>query len=461
MADSVWIEAMQEELYQFDTLQVWELVDKPFGKSVIRLKWLWENKKEDQTVIHNKARLVAKSTQVFSNLSDGHENGISKWSTKGGGLCCTTGLVFDPDHPEKVYQLRKALYRLNQAPRAWYDELFKFLTSKGFTKGFQIYQSPSGIFINQAKYTLEILHKHGMEKGQSIGTPMAMKPKLDADLNGNPVDQTNYHSKIGSLMYLTSRRPEIVQALFRADHAGCIDTRKSTSGGIQFLGDKLVSWMLKKQNCTTMSSAKAGYVVLSASFLRYDGDECDKGIMPTKIELTLEQSQQGAINDILFLGDKLVSWMSKKQDCTVMSLAKAGSYALSWKPCQGESLNLPDYRAMVLMVKRNRGEHLIRRFVGRGNEPDSRNPGFHEDHYDNLLLTKETESEPIIWDIGDEEEDYSLVNKYPSFQEEPIVLMEEESCLVCDIDNKEEESMPIYDTNIKDVIEKEEGFVRK
>ncbi|GJS33514.1 hypothetical protein Tco_0531896 [Tanacetum coccineum] len=66
--------------------------------------------------------------------------------------------------------------------------------------------------------------------------------KLDADLSGKPVDQTDYRSKIGSLMYLTSSRPDIVQALFLdADHAGCIDTRKSTSGGIQFLGDKLVS----------------------------------------------------------------------------------------------------------------------------------------------------------------------------------------------------------------------------
>nr|GEY45330.1 retrovirus-related Pol polyprotein from transposon TNT 1-94 [Tanacetum cinerariifolium] len=144
-------------------LTVWELVDKPFGKSIIRLKWLWKNKKdEDQTVIRNKARLVAKGTQVFSNLSDGRQSGIYQWSTEGGGL--------------------------------------------------QIHQSPRGIFINQAKYALEILHKHGMEKGQSIGTPMATKPKLDVDLSGNLVNQTNYHSKIGSLMYLTSSRPDIVQA---------------------------------------------------------------------------------------------------------------------------------------------------------------------------------------------------------------------------------------------------------
>nr|GEW01177.1 putative ribonuclease H-like domain-containing protein [Tanacetum cinerariifolium] len=118
----------------------------------------------------------------------------------------------DPDRPENVYRLRKALYGLKQAPRAWYDEHSKFLTSKGFTKGLQIHQSPSGIFINQAKYTLEILHKHGMDKGQSIGTPMATKPKLDADLSGNPIDQIDYRSKIGSLMYLTSSRPDIVQA---------------------------------------------------------------------------------------------------------------------------------------------------------------------------------------------------------------------------------------------------------
>nr|GFA63968.1 ribonuclease H-like domain-containing protein [Tanacetum cinerariifolium] len=232
MADSAWIEAMQEELHQFDRLQ-----------------------DEDQTVIRNKARLVA------------------------------NGYAQEEDNPKKVYRLRKALYGLKQAPRAWnYSLYFK-------KNGIQIHQSLSGIFINQSKYTLEILHKHGMDKGQSIGTPMATKPKLDADLSGNPVDQTDYHSKIGSLMYLTSSRPDIVQAvcfcaryqslptekhlkevkrIFRylrstvnmglwypkgssleltafsdADHVRCIDSRKSTSGGIQFLGDKLVSWMSK------------------------------------------------------------------------------------------------------------------------------------------------------------------------------------------------------------------------
>ncbi|GJV53140.1 retrovirus-related pol polyprotein from transposon TNT 1-94 [Tanacetum coccineum] len=110
-------------------------------------------------------------------------------------------------------------------------------------KSFPIYQMDvktaflNGPLKEEAKYTLEILKKHGIEKGQSIGTPMATKPKLDADLNGEPVDKTDYHRKIGSLMYLTSSRPDIVQA-----PAG-----------------------FKKQECTAMSSAEAEYMALSAS----------------------------------------------------------------------------------------------------------------------------------------------------------------------------------------------------
>nr|GEU90331.1 Gag-Pol polyprotein [Tanacetum cinerariifolium] len=260
MADLAWIEVMPEELHQFDRLHVWELVDKPFGKSIIRLKWLWKKKKdEDQTVIRNKARLVAKgysqeegidfeesfapvarleAVRIFIAYAAHKSFPIFQMDVKtaflNGSLeeevyvAQPDGFV-DPDHPEKVYRLRKALYGLKQAPRAWYDELSKFLTSKGFTK--------------------------------------------DADLSGNPVDQTDYYSKIGSLMYLASSRPYIVKAdssfeltaFLDVDHAGCIDSCKITSGGIQFLGDKLVSWMSKKHNCTAMSFAEAKYMALSAS----------------------------------------------------------------------------------------------------------------------------------------------------------------------------------------------------
>ncbi|GJW47507.1 retrovirus-related pol polyprotein from transposon TNT 1-94 [Tanacetum coccineum] len=117
---------------------------------------------------------------------------------------------------------------------------------KGYGRNNKIHQSPKGIFINQAKYALEILKKHNMDNCHSIGTPLATKPKLDVDLSGEPVDQSDYRSKIGSLMYLTSSRPDLVQAS---------------------LVDKLVRWMSKKQELTalSMSSAEADTVALSAS----------------------------------------------------------------------------------------------------------------------------------------------------------------------------------------------------
>ncbi|GJT22637.1 retrovirus-related pol polyprotein from transposon TNT 1-94 [Tanacetum coccineum] len=149
MADSAWIEAMQDELHQFDRLKVWELVDKPFGKMIIKLKWLWKNKKdEDQTVIRNKARLVAKgyaqeegvdfeesfapvarleAVRIFVAHAAHKSFPIYQMDVKTAFLngplkeevyvAQPEGFV-DPDHPEKVYLLRKALYGLKQALRA-------------------------------------------------------------------------------------------------------------------------------------------------------------------------------------------------------------------------------------------------------------------------------------------------------------------------------------------------------
>nr|GEV65520.1 ribonuclease H-like domain-containing protein [Tanacetum cinerariifolium] len=196
MADSAWIESMQEELHQFDRLDM-----------DIKTAFLYGPLKE----------------KVYVNQPDG---------------------FVDPYHPDQVYYLKTALYELKQAPRA------------------------------------------------CIGTSMATK-HLDADLSGTPVDQTKYHSMVGALMYLTASRPAIVHAtcyyaryqakpiekhltavkrIFRylkytinmglwypkdtgfkltafsySDHAGCLDSHKSTSGGIQFLGgDKIVNWSSKK-----------------------------------------------------------------------------------------------------------------------------------------------------------------------------------------------------------------------
>ncbi|GKA84067.1 retrovirus-related pol polyprotein from transposon TNT 1-94 [Tanacetum coccineum] len=215
----------------------------------------------------------------------------------------------NPDFPNHVYRLKKALYGLKQAPQAWYDKLSSFLLEHHFTKGLQVHQSPRGIFISQSHYAIELLKKHRMNDCVSMSTPMATE-RLNSDLQGTPTDQTTYRRMIGGIVYLTASRPDIafatfvcaryqacptfkhlkeVKRIFRylrqsynmglwylkdsgfeliaysdANQAGCKDDCKSTSGGIQFLGDKLVSWSLKKQDCTAMSTAEAKYVSLSA-----------------------------------------------------------------------------------------------------------------------------------------------------------------------------------------------------
>ncbi|GJW35421.1 retrovirus-related pol polyprotein from transposon TNT 1-94 [Tanacetum coccineum] len=312
MVDSTWIEPMQEELHQFDRLDVWELVDRPLCKNVINMKWLWKNKRdEENTLIHNKARPVAKgysqkeginfeesfapvarleAVRLFFAYAVHKSFPVYQMDVKTSFLNGPLkekvyvnqpdGSV-DPHHPDKVYRLKKALYEIKQAPRAWYDDFSNFLVSKGFSK---------------AKYAQEILKKHGMTSCDSTSTPMTTK-HLDADLSGSHVDQTKYGSMVRALMYVTASIPDIVHAtcyyaryqarptekylkdvkrIFRylkniiniglwypkdtgfeltafsySDHVGCLNTRKSTSGGIQFLGgDKLVCWSSKKQDYT-------------------------------------------------------------------------------------------------------------------------------------------------------------------------------------------------------------------
>ncbi|GJS59359.1 retrovirus-related pol polyprotein from transposon TNT 1-94, partial [Tanacetum coccineum] len=209
---------LTDELHQLERLQVWELVDKLFGKKAIKLKWLWKNKKdEDQTVIRNKAWLVAKGYAQEEGI-DFEESFAPVARLKAVRLF----VAYAAHKSFPIYQMDMKTSFLNgplkeeQAPRAWYDELSNFMMSKGFTKGTidpTLFTIRYGEDILIAKYILEILKKHGMDKYNNIGTPMAAKPKLDADLSGTPVDQTRYCSMIGSLMYLTSSRPDIMQAV--------------------------------------------------------------------------------------------------------------------------------------------------------------------------------------------------------------------------------------------------------
>ncbi|GKA74416.1 retrovirus-related pol polyprotein from transposon TNT 1-94 [Tanacetum coccineum] len=319
MLEPSWIEAMQEEIHEFERLQVWELVPFPDLVMLIKLKWIFMVKKDEfGGVLKNKARLVAKGYLQEKGI-DFEESFAPVARIKAIHIFITNAsnknmtiyhidvkIVFlngelrevvyvsqpegfiNQDNLNNVYMLKKALYCLKQALRAWYDMLYSFLLSQEFSKdevdptlftkkaghdillmsmmgkmsfflGLQISQSPGGIFINQSKYALEIIKKYDMQSSDLVDTPMVDKSKLDEDLHGKPVDPTHYRGMIGWLMYLTSN----------ADYAGCQDTRRSTSGSAQFLGDKLVSWPSKKRKSTAISSTEAEYIALSGCYVRY------------------------------------------------------------------------------------------------------------------------------------------------------------------------------------------------
>nr|GEY61482.1 hypothetical protein [Tanacetum cinerariifolium] len=199
LRDADWVNAMQEELDQFTRLKVWRLVPRPEGKSVIKSKWIFKNKKDESDLL---------------------------FETKQGWFA-------SKQYPDHVYALDKALYGLKQAPRAWstnpkYCTKFLDLMVKRFEMsmmgemkfvlGLQVNQFSNEIFINQSKYILDILKRFVMENCDAVPTPMVEQAKHKLDLVGKPVDHTDYLSMIGSLMYVTSSRPDIMFATYLA---GC------------------------------------------------------------------------------------------------------------------------------------------------------------------------------------------------------------------------------------------------
>ncbi|GKD16714.1 retrovirus-related pol polyprotein from transposon TNT 1-94 [Tanacetum coccineum] len=269
------------------------------------------------------------------------------------------------EKPNHVFKLKKALYGLKQAPKAWHDRLKAFLLDHSYTMGLvdntlftkkkdshiiivqiyvddiifgstcqdlcddfskimndefeinmmgelnfflglQIKQFEDGIFFNQSKYVKEMLKKFGLENAKPIKTHMSSETKLTRDKEGEPIDDTNYHGMIGSLLYLTASRPDImfsvclcahfqetpktshlkaVKRIFRyikgtshlglwytkgtgletivyadSDHTGDYVDRKSTSGVCTFVGCCLTSWMSKKQTALAISATEAEYV---------------------------------------------------------------------------------------------------------------------------------------------------------------------------------------------------------
>ncbi|GJZ77235.1 retrovirus-related pol polyprotein from transposon TNT 1-94 [Tanacetum coccineum] len=242
----------------------------------------------------------------------------------------------DQDNLNHVYKLKKALYRLKQAPRVWYDLLSKFILSQEFSKGtvdptlfirrqgkdillVQIYvddiifasTTPKlcDQFSKVSKYALESLKKYDMKSSDPVDTPMVEKSKLNEDPQGKAFDPTHHRGMVGTLMYLTASRSDLtfsvcmcaryqakptkkhlhaIKRIFKylrgtinrglwylkdssialtayadVDHVGCQDTRLSTSGSMQLLGEILVSWSSKRQKSAAISSMEAEYIALS------------------------------------------------------------------------------------------------------------------------------------------------------------------------------------------------------
>ncbi|WVZ93457.1 LOW QUALITY PROTEIN: hypothetical protein U9M48_039435 [Paspalum notatum var. saurae] len=356
LSDPNWVNAMHEELENFERNHVWHLVEPPPNCRPIGTKWVFKNKQgEDAMVVKNKARL---DFAAFAASKGFKLQQMDVKSTFLNGFIEEEVYVRQPPgfesarFPDRVYKLRKAVYGLKQAPRAWYARLKSFLLKSGFVMGsvyktlfllsrggdtlivqiyvddiifggsshalvssfaeqmskefemslmgelqfflgLQIKQGLEGTFVRQAKYTRDILKKFNMGDSKPMTTPMSTNTAVDADEDGEAVDQKEFRGMIGSLLYLTATRPDIqfevclcaryqasprtshsqaVKRIFRylkftpelglwyssgsslslrgfsdADHAGCRIDRKSTSGTCQLLGTSLVSWSSRKQ----------------------------------------------------------------------------------------------------------------------------------------------------------------------------------------------------------------------
>ncbi|GJY25054.1 uncharacterized mitochondrial protein-like protein [Tanacetum coccineum] len=266
---------MQDELLQFKLQKVWTMVDLPNGKRLIGTKW---RGKIDKNLFIRRDKGDILLVQV-----------------------CVDDIIFGSTKKSLCTEFEKMMHKKFQMSSM--GELTFFL-------GLQVKQNEDGIFISQDKYVTEILKKFGFTDVKTASTPMETQKPLLKDEDGEEVDVHLYRSMIGSLMYLTSSRPDIifvvcacaryqvnpkvshlhaVKRIFRylkgqpklglwypkdspfdlvaytdSDYAGASLDRKSTTGGCQFLGRRLISWQCKKHTVVANSTTEAEYVAASS-----------------------------------------------------------------------------------------------------------------------------------------------------------------------------------------------------
>ncbi|GJS11903.1 putative ribonuclease H-like domain-containing protein [Tanacetum coccineum] len=326
LEDPDWVAAMQEEMQQFINQKVWTLVPLPDGKNAIGTKWILKNKRDARgIVVRNKARWIVKSAFLYGEI----EVKCMSLSPKGlkilnfpkhvRGTIDKTLFIKKDSRDISFVQVYVDDIIFGSTNKAWCEEFEVLMKGEfemsamgemSFFLGLQVKQLPDGIFISQDKYVKDMLTKFDMESVRTATTPYeAAKTKLK-DETDPPVNVHLYRSMIGSLMYLTASRPDImfavsacsrhqvtpltshlnaVKKIFKylkgqpklglwypkdspfqleaysdSDYAGSHGDRKSTTGGCQFLGRRLISWQCKKQTIVATSSTEAEYVAAAS-----------------------------------------------------------------------------------------------------------------------------------------------------------------------------------------------------
>ncbi|GJW86958.1 ribonuclease H-like domain-containing protein [Tanacetum coccineum] len=351
LADESWVEAMQEELLQFKLQEVWVLCDLPEGKRVIGTKWVFRNKRDERgTIIKNKARLVAQgyrqeegvdydevfapvarieAIRLFLAFASFMGFIVYQMDVKSAFLYGNiTEEVYvkqppgfeDPAHPNKVYVDDIIFGSTKPSMVKDFEDLmqkeFK-MSSMGeltFFLGLQVKQSNGGIFLSQDKYVKDILNKFDFRTIKPASTPIEAHKSLGKDEDGEDVDVHLYRfqvtPKVSHLhavkrifrylkhqpklgLWYPKDSPFHLEAFSDSDYAGDNHDRRSTSGGCQYLGRRLVSWQCKKQTIVAISSTEAEYVAAAsccAQVLWMQNQLLDYGFnfMNTEIHMTMK-----------------------------------------------------------------------------------------------------------------------------------------------------------------------------
>ncbi|GJV40428.1 putative ribonuclease H-like domain-containing protein [Tanacetum coccineum] len=262
LKDPSWIEALQEELLQFKLQEVWTLVELPNGKRAIGTKWVFRNIKDERgIVIKNKARLMdVKSAFLYGKIEEEVY------------VCQPLGFE-DPDFPDRVYKVEKALYRLHQALRAWYETLSTYLLDNGFQRG----KIDKTLFIRRDKGNILLVQVYvddiifgSTKKSLCTEFEKMMHKKFQMSSVGELAFflglQVKQKDDCAYARYQVNPKVSHLHTVKRtfSDYAGASLDKKSTTGGYQFLGCRLILWQCKKQTVVANSTTEAEYVAASS-----------------------------------------------------------------------------------------------------------------------------------------------------------------------------------------------------